>query len=171
MIVSQIMSKGVVTVYPDTPYRDIWKRFFSKHIHTLPVVDEKNKLMGIITREDLLRPLYPKYQDVFEYLESSRDFEALEGRVEEMEDFKAKDLMSSTVVYTRADTLIMKVLSRMIVRNVDQLPILTEDDKVIGVITKGDIFYTLFRTHLVPKSVSVKHKITLHKKTGKQKKV
>ncbi len=152
MIVSQIMSKGVVTVSPETPYREIWKRFFSKHIHTLPVVDKNNKLVGIITREDLLRPLYPQYQDVFEYLESSKDFEAMEDRVRELEPLKAKALMSGTVVFTRADTLIMRVLSRMIVRNVDQLPVLTEDDKVIGVITKGDIFYTLFRTHLVPES-------------------
>lgn len=152
MIVSEIMSKGVVTVYPDTPYREIWKRFFSKHVHTLPVIDKKSlKLVGIITREDLLRPLYPQYQDVFEYLETSTDFEALEDRVQDMEALKAKDLMSGTVVFTRADTLIMRVLSRMIVRNVDQLPVLTDTDRVIGVITKGDIFYTLFRTHLLPK--------------------
>jgi len=152
MIVSEIMSKGVVTVSPETPYREIWKRFFSKHIHTLPVVNTKNKLLGIITREDLLRPLYPQYQDVFEYLETSKDFEAMENKVQDLEGLKAKDLMSGTVVFTRADTLIMRVLSRMIVRNVDQLPVLTDKDEVIGVITKGDIFYTLFRTQLAPKT-------------------
>jgi CBS domain-containing protein len=117
----------------------------------LPVVDKNFKLLGIITREDLLRPLYPQYQDVFEYLETSTDFEALEDRVQDMELLIAKDLMSKTVVFTRADTLIMRVLSRMIVRNVDQLPVLTSEDKVIGVVTKGDIFYTLFKTHLLPK--------------------
>lgn len=152
MIVKEIMSKGVVTVSPNTPYKEIWKRFFSKHIHTLPVVDAKAKLVGIITREDLLRPLYPQYQDVFEYLETTKDFEAMEDKIEDLEGLMAKDLMSKTVVFTREDTLIMRVLSRMIVRNVDQLPVLAPDDRVIGVITKGDIFYTLFRTHLVPKS-------------------
>jgi len=160
MIVSQIMSKKVVTVEPTTPYLAIWKRFFSKHIHTLPVVDKKNKLVGIITREDLLRPLYPQYQDVFEYLESSKDFEAMEDKVEDLEGLTAKDLMSSTVVFTRSDTLIMRVLSRMIVRNVDQLPVLRGDDTVMGVITKGDIFYTLFRTHLVPKGLKKRKKLT-----------
>lgn len=151
MIVSQIMSGKVVTVSPETPYRDIWKRFFSKHIHTLPVTSKEKKLLGIITREDLLRPLYPKYQDVFEYLESSKDFEAMEERVFENEALKARDLMSKVVVFTRANTLIMRVLSRMIVRNVDQLPVLDDRDRVIGIITKGDIFYTLFRTHWMAK--------------------
>lgn len=151
MIVSEIMAKDVVTVTPDTPYREIWKRFFSRHIHTLPVVDSKKKLVGVITREDLLRPLYPKYQDVFEYLETSKDFEAMEEKVSELENFLARDLMSSNVIFTRADTLIMRVLSRMIVRNVDQLPVLSDEDKVVGVVTKGDIFYTLFRTRLLPK--------------------
>lgn len=153
MIVSEIMSKGVVTVSPSTPYREIWKRFFSKHIHTLPVVDKKNKLVGIITREDLLRPLYPQYQEVFEYLETAKDFEAMEDKVKDLEGLLARDLMSKTVIFTRADTLIMRVLSRMIVRNVDQLPVLASDDRVIGVITKGDIFYTIFRTHLAPKKL------------------
>lgn len=160
MIVKEIMSKGVVTVYPSTPYAKIWKRFFSKHIHTLPVVDNKNKLVGIITREDLLRPLYPQYQDVFEYLETSKDFEAMEDKVQDLEGLIAKDLMSSTVVFTHAETLIMRVLSRMIVRNVDQLPVLDEKDRVIGVITKGDIFYSLFRTHLVPKGLKKRKKLT-----------
>ncbi len=169
MIVSEIMSKGVVTVGPNTPYKEIWKRFFSKHIHTLPVVDAKNKLVGIITREDLLRPLYPQYQDVFEYLETTKDFEAMEHKIEDLEGLLAKDLMSKTVVFTRADTLIMRVLSRMIVRNVDQLPVLDERDRVMGVITKGDIFYTLFRTHLVPQSArkEPKHTAKMKRSSGK----
>lgn len=155
MIVSEIMSKEVVTVYPETPYREIWKKFFSHRIHTIPVVDKNNKLLGIIARADLLRPLYPQYQNVFEYLETSRDFEAMEDKISEMAGYKAKDLMCTNVIFTREDTLIMRVLSRMIVRKLDQLPVLTYDDEVIGVITKGDIFYSLFQSRVSRKKRSL----------------
>jgi len=167
MIVSEIMSKGVVTVYPETSYREIWKKFFSNRIHTIPVVDKSNKLLGIIARADLLRPLYPQYQNVFEYLETSKDFEAMEDKISEMAGYRAKDLMCTTVIFTRVDTLIMRVLSRMIVRKLDQLPVLTYDDEVIGVITKGDIFYSLFQSRLSKKkssSASVKPVLSKRRK-------
>lgn len=156
MIVSEIMSTELVTVHPDTPFREIWKQFFSNRIHTIPVVDKHTKLLGIISRADLLRPLYPQYQNVLEYLQSSRDFEDMEGRVNEMEGKTAKDLMSTRVIFTREDTLIMRVLSRMIVRKVDQLPVLTYEDRVVGVVTKGDIFYSLFKDRLRGKKSSKK---------------
>ena len=57
-----------MTVTPDTTYRDLCKKIFSTHIHTLPVVNQENKLIGIVTRKDILERLYPKYQDVMDYL-------------------------------------------------------------------------------------------------------
>lgn len=148
MIVADIMSKDVMTVTPETRYSDLWKKIFKKHFHTLPVVNKQGKLIGMIARGDLLDRLYPKYQDVLEFLETPRDFEAMEERIGDLAPLKARDIMSKTVIFTRESTLVMRALSRMIVRKVDQLPVLTEDDKVVGVITKGDIFYSLFKKHL-----------------------
>lgn len=148
MKVSDVMSKRVVTVSPETLFRDVWEKIFRRRVNALPVVDKKKKLLGIITREDLLSRLYPKYQEVMEQLETNADFEGLETRVEDLVTLRAKDLMCKKVIFTRDETLIMRALSRMIVRRVNQLPVLTEDDRVVGMITKGDIFYTLFRKHL-----------------------
>jgi len=53
--------------------------------------------------------------------------------------------MCRSVIFARETTLVMRALSRMIVRHVDQLPILNGDDEVVGVVTKGDIFYSLFK--------------------------
>lgn len=145
MILADIMSKDVVTVTPDTSYRDLAKKILTSHVHTLPVVDTHNCLVGIVTRKDILARLYPKYQDVMDYLETPQDFEAMEDRIREMEPVKARDIMCTTVIFARESTLVMRALSRMIVRHVDQLPILNDDDEVVGVVTKGDIFYSLFR--------------------------
>lgn len=154
MTVSDIMSRDVMTVTPDTSYRDVWKKIFSTHWHTVPVVDNQNKLVGIITRKDLLARLYPNYQDVLEFLETPQDFEAMEGRIKELSPLKVRDIMVTTVIFCRAETLVMRALSRMIVRHVDQLPVLNDEDEVVGVITKGDIFYSLFQKNFSPKSAS-----------------
>ena len=145
MTVGEIMSKDVQTVTPDTSFREIWKKIFTTHLHTLPVVDREKKLIGIITRQDLLTKLYPNYQDVLEFLETPQDFEEMEDRIRDCAPMKVKELMRTTVIFARESTLVMRALSRMIVRHVDQLPILDDDDKVVGIITKGDIFYSLFQ--------------------------
>lgn len=151
MRVADVMSSKVVTVSPDTPYRQIWGKVFTKHINAIPVVDSKRKLLGLITRQDLLTPLYPNYQDVMENLETISDFEIMEDRIEDMSTLKAKNIMSKKVIFTREKTLIMRALSRMIVRRVNQLPVLNDEDALVGMVTKGDIFYSLFRAHLSEK--------------------
>ncbi len=154
MTVAEIMSRAVMTVTPDTTYRDLCKKIFSTHIHTLPVVNQENKLIGIVTRKDILERLYPKYQDVMDYLETPQDFEAMEERIREMAPIQARDIMCRTVIFSRESTLVMRALSRMIVRHVDQLPVLNDEDEVVGVITKGDIFYSLFRKNFGSKKKS-----------------
>ncbi|MCL4200657.1 CBS domain-containing protein [Patescibacteria group bacterium] len=148
MTVSEIMTRDVMTVSPDSTYRDLCKKIFTSHIHTLPVATRDNKLVGIVTRRDILERIYPKYQDVMDYLETPQDFEAMEERIKDMAPIKAKDIMCKTVIFARETTLVMRALSRMIVRHVDQLPILNDDDQVVGMVTKGDIFYSLFRKHM-----------------------
>lgn len=142
------MSSRVVTARPDFTIRELWKLIFVKHVNAIPVVDAKRQLLGLITKEDILRALYPDYQQYFEDITSLKDFEEMETKVVELARKKAKDIMCRKVIYTRVDTPIMRVLSRMIVRSLNQLPVLSEKNEVIGMVTKGDIFYALFKKGL-----------------------
>jgi CBS-domain-containing membrane protein len=76
----------------------------------------------------------------------------MERRISELTAKKARDVMSTHVIFTRHETPIMRALSRMIVRGVDQLPVLNDHNEVVGVITKGDIFHGLFTQHLAKTS-------------------
>lgn len=143
MIVSDIMSKKIVTVRTDIPFRQLWTTITKAKVNAVPVVDNKKKLLGIITKQDLLERLYPNYQELVENLLEVTDFIAMEERIVELGKTKAKDIMSRRVIYTREDTPIMRALSRMIVRRVNQLPVLSRKDEIIGMVTKGDIFTAL----------------------------
>lgn len=152
MLVNNVMSPHVLTATPDTTIRELWKSFFAKHMSSIPVVDSRKKLVGIITKEDLLEALFPNYQEYFEDLTSFEDFEEMENKVKELGNTKARDIMRSRVIFTRTDTPIMRALSRMIARRLNQMPVLSPNDEVVGVVTKGDIFYALFRNSLKPSS-------------------
>lgn len=152
MKVADVMSKKVRSVLPSTSLRNLWEFIFTHHIKAIPVVDTERKLKGIISREDLLKSLFPDYQEFLEDVSDMMDFEAMEKRVGDVAKKKASDVMSVRVIYTRDHTPIMRALSRMIIRRVDQLPVLSTDDRVIGIVTKGDIFYALAKKSFLVKT-------------------
>ncbi|HAA04191.1 MAG TPA: CBS domain-containing protein [Syntrophobacteraceae bacterium] len=49
-----IMSSPAVTVYEDTPYSEIKALMAQKAINRVPVADREHRLIGIITRNDLI---------------------------------------------------------------------------------------------------------------------
>lgn len=148
MKVRDVMSRRVITIGPDTTLRELWKTIFKARINAITVIDKQKELLGIISREDVLKLLYPNYEDLIEDFFSITDFEEMEKRLDALGSKKARDIMSKRVVFTREDTPIMRALSRMIVRRLSQLPVLDNDNCVVGMVTKGDIFYALFRARL-----------------------
>lgn len=139
------MSANVVTTSPETLLSDLWSMITQKKINAIPVVDAKKKLLGIVTKEDLLQSLFPEMGDFIDDFMGEGDFEEMEKKISEKSSVKAKEIMNSKVIFTRADTPVMRALSRMIVRSVNQLPVLSDADEVVGVVTKGDVFYALIK--------------------------
>ncbi|MBU1327395.1 CBS domain-containing protein [Patescibacteria group bacterium] len=148
MIVREVMTRRVVSAQPQTRYRTLWAYIFKKRITALPVVDKERILVGIVSREDLLKPLYPDYKDFLETLGLPIDYDQIEERVHDLTELTAKDVMCKRVIFCRDTTPVMRALSRMIVRQIHQLPVVADDNRLVGVVTKGDIFYALFSKHL-----------------------
>ncbi len=151
----------MIMVVETMPLSELWRTIFTTHVNAIPVIDKRKHLVGIVTKEDILKALYPDYQEYMEDISSVHDFEDMEGKVRELSKKKARDVMSKRVIFTRGETPIMRALSRMIVRRVDQLPILSDDNTVIGMVTKGDIFYALFKKNL---AAAAKKPSEAHKK-------
>ena len=55
--VGEVMSKDLITVAPDKPLRDAAQLMHDRKIQRLPVVDASGKVIGILTRGDIVRDL------------------------------------------------------------------------------------------------------------------
>jgi CBS domain-containing protein len=55
MNVSEIMSKPLITVTPNTPIKDAVTLMDEKNIRRLPVLNNKGQMVGIITAKDILK--------------------------------------------------------------------------------------------------------------------
>jgi len=55
LMASQLMTRHIVTVRPDTPLSAAVREMFEHRVNRLPVVDDDRRLMGIVSRSDVLR--------------------------------------------------------------------------------------------------------------------
>ena len=53
--VSEVMTKNVVTISPDAAIEEAAQLMIDKKVGALPVVQDKNKLIGLITETDVLQ--------------------------------------------------------------------------------------------------------------------
>ena len=145
--VKNIMRRHVLTVTQDTDIVSIWHLIFVKGIHALPVIDASNKLVGILSEEDLLQKMSPDYSEFLEHIDTSKE-ELLSEQITKIKKSRAKDLMNKVVFCTNPDAYLFKTLARMLVLQVRQLPVTNDKNEVIGIVSKGDIFNEIFEAYL-----------------------
>ncbi len=59
--VESVMSREVVSVSPDTPIEEIIKRLAERNIKRVPVIDEAGRLVGIVSRADIVIAMAAEY--------------------------------------------------------------------------------------------------------------
>lgn len=151
MRVRNVMSRKVVTVSPETTLKEIGDIIFGKAFHhkfsSVPVVDKKKKLVGIVTEKDLLRRLYPSEREVIENFFEATNFYGMEEKIHEVAKLSAEKIMGKSPITISPDEPLMKAGSLMLTTNKRRLPVVDKKGKLVGVISQGDIFRTVF-THL-----------------------
>lgn len=136
-LVSEIMTREVTTVTPDTPAREVVKLLLGKLFKAVPVVDEKRHVMGIITDGDLLRHAgMPARLGVGERLEAD-DLHDFLNQVSREKN--VRQIMTSPVVTAREDETLGHVVHRLLERGLKRLPVVDKYDQLVGMISRLDI--------------------------------
>jgi len=132
MLVGVWMTKDVITVTPDVSMMKASKIMKDKKIRRIPVIDDKGKIMGIVTDRDIKEasPSKATTLDVHElyYL---------------LSEIKVKDIMTPKPHTVRADSTVEIAAVTMLDNRVGGLPVVDDKDKVVGIITESDVFKVL----------------------------
>jgi len=121
--VSDIMVQPVITITADRSLVDAWGVMRHSNIQHLPVVNESSALIGLISAHDILM----------------RGIIDTHGNIEEIRDGTVSDAMNEEVITTKVDTDIRRVAFVMSEYGLGCLPIMSEVDTVIGIVTLSDI--------------------------------
>jgi CBS domain-containing protein len=65
-----VMTRDVVTVGPDVTVQDAARRMLDRVVKRIPVVDEEGRVLGIVSRTDLLRPFLRSDRDIRRQVEN-----------------------------------------------------------------------------------------------------
>ncbi len=131
MNVGSIMQEPVVTVKMDDFLYTIAEIFNSASFHHLLVVEDK-KLIGVISDRDLLKVISPY---VGTPSELQRDAETVQKR--------AHQIMSRRAVTISPETTVEAASRLMLEKDVSCLPVTSDDDQVLGIVTWKDLLSSL----------------------------
>ncbi len=147
MKVKDVMTRRVITVGLSAPLREIYRVLCEKNIGGVPVTDGEGKLLGMVTKTELIDVLIPDYFDMIGDFLFIDDLGALEEKLEFMpslELFIAEDLMAANIVSINENASLMKAPVLMTKYNVRRLPVVKDNNKLVGIITRMDICKALF---------------------------
>jgi CBS domain-containing protein len=140
--VNDVMTTAVVTVARDTPYRGVVDLLVSNRFSAVPVVDEFQRVTGVVSEADLLRKI--EYAGA----EQPRLFDGRRRRGERVKASArtAADLMSTPPVTVPTSTSIPAAARVMDSEGVKRLPVIDDLGRLVGIVSRGD----LLKVHLRP---------------------
>lgn len=132
LTVRDIMIHGVASVTPATTVRDAVDTMVRRRLRALPVVGEKQEVLGIISEWDIMRGLLPQIP------RGSPD-----GEATPIETVHVRDIMTRSVLCISEELGLEEAANMMINKDVEQFPV-TSEGKLTGFLTRSDIIRKLF---------------------------
>ena len=147
VVAREIMTSPVVTVTPETPFREVAMLMLHHRVSGLPVADDSGQVLGIISEADLLhkeeQPL--PQPPIVGWHGRSLWLERLVDRYQKATGVTAKDLMTENVVTATEETKVHELAHLMLGTSVNRIPIV-RDGRVVGIVTRADILKVFVRT-------------------------
>lgn len=141
-LASQIMTKDVVSVKIETDIHEAGKLLIQNKISGMPVVDEENRVVGMLTNSDLLAiagiPSGHVINDVvMKYVLHKAVPRHKKGKT-------VKDLMSTSVITVKHDASAKQIAAILDKKGIKRVPVVDDEGRLIGIVSGGDIVRVLY---------------------------
>ncbi|WP_328494699.1 CBS domain-containing protein [Streptomyces sp. NBC_00414] len=155
--VGSVMTEEVVRAEYGTPFKEVARQLADHRISGLPVIDEDEKVIGVISETDLMvrqaqtpDPYAPKRRPRLAGLKPGARKQAVKARAR-----TAGQLMTAPPVTVHAEDTIVEAARTMARRRVERLPVLDEEDRLVGIVTRRDLLQVFLRPDLEIRQVVI----------------
>jgi CBS domain-containing protein len=142
-LVKDLMTTPVVTVGPETPFKEIVARLAEHRVSAVPVVDDSRRVLGVVSEADLLLKE--------EFPEPEQDLPLVWTRRARLDRAKAaasvaRDLMTVAVVTVSPDATVAEAARRMHTAKVKRLPVVDRSGRLLGIVSRSDLLKVFDRS-------------------------
>jgi CBS domain-containing protein len=146
MNVSDVMVTNVITVRPDASVQDIAKTLVANRISAVPVVDEADNLVGIVSEGDLIhRVEVGTDQRPSWWVEFLAGKQALAQEFVKSHGRRAVDVMTSKVVTVNAEMPLSELACLFEKRRIKRVPVV-DSGKIVGIASRADLVRALAKS-------------------------
>ncbi|MEU2156059.1 CBS domain-containing protein [Streptomyces sp. NPDC019396] len=135
--VESLMVAEVVSVVPSTPFKEVAKQLAEHDISGVPVLDEGDRVVGVISESDLLMRQASAGGSGWERAPSDR--------ADRADAPTAEQLMSAPAITVRADDTVTEAARTMLRHSVERLPVVDEWGRLVGIVTRRDLLKVFLR--------------------------
>lgn len=121
------MTRKVISISPDTGIREAFFKMKAHHIRHLPVVDENNNMIGIVSDRELRRP---------DWVDESMDIAHVYYLDDEM---SIKDVMIKNVYALHTYDTLKKAIHLLLDNDIGAAPVLDKTEALVGVLSTVDL--------------------------------
>jgi CBS-domain-containing membrane protein len=145
MKIKDIMSTQVISASPNTELTEVSYLIFSNRFHGIPVIDEGEKVVGIITEDDFFikdfNSLFlPSYIKFLQEKKDGRNLsDDIKQKIEKLSRLKASDIMSENCITVSQETGIDEMMEIIKKTKFTTFPVVDSAGKIIGITTLSDI--------------------------------
>ena len=136
-----VMTRDVVFVWADTPLHETATIMARENVSGLPVLNARHELIGVVSDKDFLRRLGGVGIRSFMHFLAQR----LTGTVPVIADLsteKARDIMTAPAITVAETTTVSEITRLFEERNINRVPVLDQNRRLIGIVTRTDIVRT-----------------------------
>jgi CBS domain-containing protein len=132
--VKDVMTTHVIAARQSAPYKELAAMLRDQRVSAFPVVDEDNKVIGVVSESDLLtkEALEGTVPRTLESLTSQRVRSQVNG-------VTAADLMTRPAVTIGPDEPVTSAARLMYDQRVKRLPVIGADGRLVGIVTRSDV--------------------------------
>jgi len=147
--VRDVMTQQVISVQPETPLEEVVRLLLDRDFRALPVVDDQQHVVGIITNRDLVER--GGLSGRIELLRALGEG-ALEQQLaaSSARTLTAADVMTQDLVRVSPDEPLDHAAHLMAERRIKRLPVVDADGRLIGILSRVDVLRTMGEDYHTP---------------------
>jgi len=150
MKVKDVMERKVLAIKPHTTLKEAAKVLVKNNINGVPVVDDENRIEGLLTMGDIIHHIRSRMEalgfvlapwpfDVVDLYFLEPEFLENKDAIREVANDPVSEVMKKRFHYVQQDDELEDAISLLSKKDISVLPVVDPKMHLIGIVTRGDI--------------------------------